>query len=162
MKYVNITGHHAHHWAFAIFLITLPLACIALLMLVGGWFGRSRMSTRTFRLNQVSSLRHRPLTPVCQVLHEQPCSSLSSTLKRCICSHGRLLSAAAGLALWKAASFIFVLLAGLDLSGAYWRALDWTPARSRREHEPGNEQYLFNRQRLTYREALRWIIRSPA
>lgn len=29
--------------------------------------------------------------------------------------------------------FILVLLAGLGLSGAYWRA-DWTPARSRREH----------------------------
>lgn len=59
----------------------------------------------------------------------------------------------------EAAIFIFVLLAGLVYLVRIG-ALDWTPARSRRER--------MNRKRTVSlivnanREALRWIIRSPA
>ncbi len=58
----------------------------------------------------------------------------------------------------EAAIFIFVLLAGLVYLVRIG-ALDWTPARSRRERMTRKRTVsLIN----ANREALRWIIRSPA
>lgn len=59
----------------------------------------------------------------------------------------------------EAAIFIFVLLAGLVYLVRIG-ALDWTPARSRRERM--NPKQTVSLIVNANREALRWIIRSPA
>lgn len=137
----------AHHWAFAIFLIVaIGLCC---LMLVGGWFlgGRARARSKTCRLNPVSTRSAPPAYACPPSFIWWPCSSLSSTLKRCICfAWSTSIRESGWVGFVEAAIFIFVLLAGLVYLVRIG-ALDWTPARSRRERMNPETNSIANRQR---------------
>ena len=122
----------AHHWAFAIFLIVaIGLCC---LMLVGGWFlgGRARARSKNVPfesgIDSVGSARLR----------------LSAKLYLFAWSTSIRESGWVGFV--EAAIFIFVLLAGLVYLVRIG-ALDWTPARSRRERMNPETNSIANRQR---------------
>lgn len=123
----------AHHWAFAIFLIVaIGLCC---LMLVGGWFlgGRARARSKNVPfesgIDSVGSARLRLsakfyLVAMFFVIFDVEALYLfawSTSIRE-----------SGWVGFVEAAIFIFVLLAGLVYLVRIG-ALDWTPARSRRE-----------------------------
>lgn len=136
----------AHHWAFAIFLIVaIGLCC---LMLVGGWFRRSR--TREVEnvpfesgIDSVGSARLRLsakfyLVAMFFVIFDVEALYLfawSTSIRE-----------SGWVGFVEAAIFIFVLLAGLVYLVRIG-ALDWTPARSRRERMNPETNSIANRQR---------------
>lgn len=136
----------AHHWAFAIFLIVaIGLCC---LMLVGGWFRRSR--TREVKnvpfessIDSVGSARLRLsakfyLVAMFFVIFDVEALYLfawSTSIRE-----------SGWVGFVEAAIFIFVLLAGLVYLVRIG-ALDWTPARSRRERMNPETNSIANRQR---------------
>ena len=114
----------AHHWAFAIFLIVaIGLCC---LMLVGGWFLGGRARAKFY------------LVAMFFVIFDVEALYLfawSTSIRE-----------SGWIGFVEAAIFIFVLLAGLVYLVRIG-ALDWTPARSRRERMNPETNSIANRQR---------------
>ena len=126
----------AHHWAFAIFLIVaIGLCC---LMLVGGWFlgGRARARSKNVPfesgIDSVGSARLR--------------LSAKFYLVAMFFAWSTSIRESGWVGFVEAAIFIFVLLAGLVYLVRIG-ALDWTPARSRRERMNPETNSIANRQR---------------
>lgn len=137
----------AHHWAFAIFLIVaIGLCC---LMLVGGWFlgGRARARSKNVPfesgIDSVGSARLRLsakfyLVAMFFVIFDVEALYLfawSTSIRE-----------SGWVGFVEAAIFIIVLLAGLVYLVRIG-ALDWTPARSRRERMNPETNSIANRQR---------------
>ncbi|MDF2528567.1 MAG: nuoA [Enterobacter mori] len=123
----------AHHWAFAIFLIVaIGLCC---LMLVGGWFlgGRARDSVGTARLRLSAKFYLVAMFFVIFDVEALYLFAWSTSIRE-----------SGWVGFVEAAIFILVLLAGLVYLVRIG-ALDWTPARSRRE-QINPENSISNRQ----------------
>lgn len=137
----------AHHWAFAIFLIVaIGLCC---LMLVGGWFlgGRARARSKTCRLNPVST-RSAPPAYACppSFIWWRMFFVIFDVEALYLFAWSASIRESGWVGFVEAAIFIFVLLAGLVYLVRIG-ALDWTPARSRRERMNPETNSIANRQR---------------
>ena len=120
----------AHHWAFAIFLIVaIGLCC---LMLVGGWFLGGRARARSKNVPFESGIDSVFVIFDVEALY---LFAWSTSIRE-----------SGWVGFVEAAIFIFVLLAGLVYLVRIG-ALDWTPARSRRERMNPETDSIANRQR---------------
>lgn len=136
----------AHHWAFAIFLIVaIGLCC---LMLVGGWFlgGRARARSKTFRLNPVSTRSPARLRLSAKFYLVAMFFVIFDVEALYLFAWSTSIRESGWVGFVEAAIFIFVLLAGLVYLVRIG-ALDWTPARSRRERMNPETNSIANRQR---------------
>ncbi|BDH45088.1 NADH-quinone oxidoreductase subunit A [Salmonella enterica subsp. enterica serovar Choleraesuis] len=124
----------AHHWAFAVFLIVAIGLCS--LMLVGAWFlggrshGRTKNTPYESGLDSVGSARLRLSAKFYLVAMFFVIFDVEALY---LYAWATSIREVGWIGFIEAAIFIFVLLAGL-IYLVRIGALDWTPARSRRQH----------------------------